>query len=131
MNTKIMKELMSVYGTHASKSTAVKKWAGCFQSGKESVGNDARAGRPATACNVHNVEKVKREIEDCQKIIRYVPDRTNISRASVHKILQQNLKMKKVCSMLVFNVLTPEQKKERFFIAETLLERLRGRSDAS
>ncbi len=29
-NSKFMKELTSVYGTHALKSTAVKKWVGRF-----------------------------------------------------------------------------------------------------
>ncbi len=40
-NVEIIKELTSVYGTHALKRTEVKKWAGCFQSESESVGNDA------------------------------------------------------------------------------------------
>ncbi len=56
-----MKELTSVYGMHVLKNTAVKKWVGHFQSGRESVDYDVRAGRPATACNVRNIEKVKRE----------------------------------------------------------------------
>ncbi len=73
-NTEIMKEQTSVYGTHALKSTAVKKWVGCFWSGRELLGNDTQAGWPATACNVHNVEKVKREIKDRQKTIRDVAD---------------------------------------------------------
>ncbi len=58
-NTKIMKELTSVYGTQALKSTAVKKWVGRFQSGTELVDDNARAGRPCTVCNKRSVEKVK------------------------------------------------------------------------
>ncbi len=99
MNAKIMKELMTVYGTHVLKSTAVKKWAGCFWSGRESVCNDAWAGQPATACNMRNIEKVNWEIEkDRQKIIRDVANSTDILRTSIHKILRQNLEMEKVCS---------------------------------
>ncbi len=117
-----MKELTSVYGTHTLKSTAVKKLVGHFRSGRESVGDNARASRLATACNACNVEKVKQEIEkDCRKTIRDVADSTDISCTSVHKILQQNLEMKKVCSKLVLKVLMPEQKKEQVFIAETFL----------
>ncbi len=62
-NAEIMKELTSVYGTHVLKSTPVKKWAGLFQSRRESVGDDARAGQPSTACNERNTEKVKQEIK--------------------------------------------------------------------
>ncbi len=106
-NTEIMKELTSVYGMHALKSTTVKKWAGRFQSGRELVCEDVRAGQPAIVCNV---EKVKREIEDCQKTIRDVTDSTDISRTSMHKILLQNLEM--VCLKLVLKVLMPELRKE-------------------
>ncbi len=117
-----MNELTSVYGTHVLKSTAVKKWAGCFQSGRELVDDDARAGWPATACNVRNVEKVNQEIERGRwKTIRDVADSIDISCKSVHKILRQNLGMKKVCSKLVLKVLTQEQEKERVFMAETFL----------
>ncbi len=54
-------------------------------------------------------------------MIRDVTDTTDISRTSVHKILRQNLVIKRVCSKLVLKVLMPEQKKERVFMAETFL----------
>ncbi len=121
-NNEIMKELTSVYGTHVLKSTVVKKWAGRFQSGRESVGNNAQAGRLATKCNTHNIEKVKREIgKDCRKMIRDVTDSADISRTSAHKILRQNLEIEKLCSKLVLKVLTPKQKKEQVFAAEMFL----------
>ncbi len=61
-----MKELTSVYGAHALRRPVVKKRVGRFQSTKESVGDEARAGWPATACNARNNEKVKWEItKDC------------------------------------------------------------------
>ncbi len=108
--------------THTLKSTAVKKWVGRFRSGRELMSDDAWAGRLATACNVHNVEKVKREIKkDRQKMIRDVADSTNITRMRAHKILRQNLEMKKVCSKLFLKVLMLEQKEEQVFIAETFL----------
>ncbi len=117
-----MKEPTSVYGTHVLKSTAVKKRVCHFWSGRELMGDDARAGWLATAGNVCNVEKLKWEMKkDHWKVIRDVIDSTNISRMSVHKILRQNLKKKKVCLKLVLRVLTLEQKKERVFIAETFL----------
>ncbi len=117
-----MKELTRVYGTHALKSTAVKKWAGHFHSGRESVGNDARAGWLTTVLNARNVEKVKREIEkDRWKTIRDGTDSTDISPMKVHKILRQNLEMKKVWSKMILKVLTIEQKKERVFVAQMFL----------
>ncbi len=48
-------------------------------------------------------------------------DSTDTSWRSVHKILQQNLELKKECSKLVLKVLIPE-KKERVFFAETFLK---------
>ncbi len=111
-NAEIIKELTSAYGTHVVKSTAMKKWAGFFQSERESVCNDARANQPSTVCNTRNVEKAKQEIKKNHRtMIRDVADSINISHTSVHKILLQNLGMK-VCSKLVLKVLTPEQKKE-------------------
>ncbi len=72
-------------------------------------------------CNARNVEKVKPKIEDHRKMLRDVTNSTDISRTSVRKILQRNLKMKKGCSKLVLKVLTPEKKKEQVFIAEIFL----------
>ncbi len=42
-NAEIMKEL-SAYGLYVLKITAVKMLVGRFQSGRESVGDNARAG---------------------------------------------------------------------------------------
>ncbi len=71
----------------------------------------------------HRVQKVKWEIEkDCRKMIRNVADNDHILRTSVHKILRQNLEMKKVRSKMVLKVLTLEQKRGRVFIAETFLQ---------
>ncbi len=99
-----MKEIISVYSTHMSKSTAVKKCAGHFQSGREPLGDNVKVGRPATVCNMRNVEKVKREIEkDRRKLSRDVANRTNILCCiSVHKILRQNLEVEKVSSINMF-----------------------------
>ncbi len=83
------------------------------------MGDDARTGQLATACNA---EKMKQEIaKDCQNMICDVADSTDNSCMNAHKILRQNLKMKKVCSKLVLKVMMLEQKKERIFIAETFL----------
>ncbi len=69
-----------------------------------------------------NVEKVKLEIEKyCRNMIRDVADSADILCTRVHKILQERLAMKKLCSKLVFKVLTPKKKKERVFIAKTFL----------
>ncbi len=54
-------------------------------------------------------------------MIRDVVNNTDISCTSVHKIVGQNLEMKKVCSKLVLNVLMLERKKEQVFIAEMFL----------
>ncbi len=95
-NAEIVTELTSVYSTHVLKSTAMKKWVDCIQSGRQLMGDDARAECLATT---YNVQKVKREIEKgCRKMIRDVAKNTDILCTSVHKILQQNLEMKKVCS---------------------------------
>ncbi len=54
-------------------------------------------------------------------MIRDVINSTDTLRTSVHKMLQQNLEMKKMRSKLVLNVKMPEWKKERVFIAEMFL----------
>ncbi len=56
-------------------------------------------------------------------MIRDVADITDISCKCVHKILCQNMEMKKVCSKLGWKVLTPEQMKERVLIAEMFCSR--------
>ncbi len=54
-------------------------------------------------------------------MIRDVADSTDILCTSVHKILLQNLEMKKVCLKQVLRVLMSEQKKERVFIVQMFL----------
>ncbi len=61
-----------MYGTHMLKSTAVKNWAAHFWSGRESVGDDAQAGWPATTWKKCN-EKLRRTAENWSEMSLTVP----------------------------------------------------------
>ncbi|XP_067136330.1 protein GVQW3-like [Centruroides vittatus] len=54
----IKADMDEVLGESAPSYTTVKKWTALFKSGRESVEDDPRSGRPSTAVTEENIDKV-------------------------------------------------------------------------
>ncbi|XP_067130023.1 protein GVQW3-like [Centruroides vittatus] len=112
-----------VLGEFAPSYTTVKKQTALFKSGRESVEDDSRSGRPSTAVTEENIDKVHdlvladRRLKTCE-----IAETTGISVDRVHHILTENLGMTKVSVRRVPRLLTAEQKRVRTLMSKECLD---------
>ncbi|KYN37246.1 Histone-lysine N-methyltransferase SETMAR [Trachymyrmex septentrionalis] len=99
--TNIKAELDSTLEESAPSFTTVKYWVAEFKRGRTSCEDEHRSGRP------------KMVLGDRRLKVRELADMVNISKSAVHRILAENLEMRKLCARWVPRLLTIEQKQRR------------------
>jgi len=89
--------LHQVYGDTSLKKTAVYDWFSRFKNGKETLEDDQRIGRPSTSRTEEMIEKVRQLIQcDPRMTIVELEQEVGISHGSIHAILSNDLKMRRV-----------------------------------
>jgi len=80
----------------------VFKWQKAFKEGREIVEDDPRSGRPVSSTNDQNVEVVRAVMaKDRRLSVRMIAEETGFDKNAVHRILTDNLHMRKICAKLV------------------------------
>jgi [histone H3]-lysine36 N-dimethyltransferase SETMAR len=121
----IYNELVVIGGQHAPSRSAVFKWAQRFQSGRTSVEDDPRVGRPSQVNQDELMERVRAAVlADPQSTVDEIAQDVGISHGSCHKILTEDLQFHKICSRWVPHTLTEAQKAIRVQLAQSLLNKL-------
>ena len=82
--------------------------------------DEPRAGRPSTSKTDDIVERVR---SDRRLTLRMMSSDLNLNRFTVHQILTQDLKMRKLCAKMVPKNLTTQQKTNRRDVCVDLLDR--------
>jgi Transposase. len=119
----IFKEMSAVYGEECPTFYTIKRWKKEFRSGRTSLYDDPREGRPTTATEPVVVAKIEKLIlEDRRVTVNFLVREVNISRGSVHKILHDMMHMCKVATRWVPSTLTPSQKQQRVVCAQNILD---------
>lgn len=118
--TEIESELKRVYGESTPSYRTIARWAAEFQRGRESLEDDPRSGRPATAVNPENVARAEAMVKADRRIkLKELEAALGIGRPAVVSILHDHLGLSKLCARWVPRLLTREQKEVR---ASTCLE---------
>ena len=82
-----------------------------FAEGRESATGEERSGRPVTSRTEGNVAKICQIVHGNRRLtVRSIAEQMNIDRATVRKILTEDLGIWKVCVKMVPKELTEEQK---------------------
>ncbi|KAM7298352.1 putative uncharacterized protein FLJ37770 isoform X1 [Ixodes scapularis] len=116
--------LRKAYGDDAMKKSQTFMWHKRFREGRESVNDDDRSGRPSTSQTDDSVQKVRHVLDKDRRLsVRMVADECGIPKTIVHRILTEDLQMRKVCAKMVPKVLTSEMKEERLLKCQELHER--------
>ena len=101
--TNIKVELDSTLGESASLFTTIKYWVAEF-----------KQGRPNEVTTTEMMEKIHKLVLDDRGLkVRELADMVGISKRAVHRILTENLDMRKLCTRWVPRLLTMEQKQRR------------------
>ena len=83
-------------GEHSLSRAQVFRWNKSFLGGREQVEEEPRAGRHSTSKMEDNVERVRSLVRSDRRLtLRMISRELNLNRFTVHKILTQDLDMKK------------------------------------
>ena len=110
--------LQQVYGDTELKKFAVYDWFSLFKNGQEKLEDDQRSGRPSTFRTAEMIEKVRQLIQcDRRMTIVELEQEVGITHGSIHAILSDDLKMRRVSAKFVPRQLTTDQMECRMMVA--------------
>ena len=95
--------------------SSVFEWHKLFCEGREQVEDDQRSERPSTSKSDENLVKMKNLLSSDRRLNeRMICELWNLPKTSVHKIVTENLGMRKVCAKLV-----PTKGVDRWIVRQT------------
>ena len=116
--------LQQVYGDTALNKSAVYDRFSRFKNGQETLEDDQRSGRPSTSRTDEMIEEVRQLIQcDRRMTIVGLEQEVGISHESIHRILSDDLKMRRVSAKFVPRQLTTDQMECRMMVAGDLFEK--------
>ena len=94
--------LKTAFGEQAMGRYQTFQWFSRFKAGRTSTDDDERSGRPVSSLTPEMIERVRQIIdEDRRRTIDEVSMVVGISHGTGHKILTEDLKMRRVVSKFV------------------------------
>jgi len=94
--------LQKVYGEHCMSRARVFKWFQRFKTGRTSIDNEPRSGRPSTAVNEQTIAQVDKLIRGDRRLrVKDIMAVVNIGAHAADKIIHERLRFNKVCARWV------------------------------
>ena len=114
----IHRQISDVYGPNAMSSSKVRKWVRVFKDGRENVHDESRSGRPSVITDdlVNAVDEKGRE-DRRFTISTLTLEYPYVGRSTLHKIVSEKLKFRKLCTCWVPTLLTEKNKLKRMACA--------------
>ena len=115
--------LQQAYGEDCLSRMQCHEWYQCFKSGRTSIKDDPKSGRPSTSMDDDHVEKVLAAI--CQNhrlTVCEVAKEVGICKSLCHLILTDKLKMRHVATKFVPRLLTDAQKENHVTVSQELFD---------
>ena len=118
----IFSALQEACGTYALSYSQVIRWVNEFKNGKVCIQDAHRAGRTVTTKDSYNTEQLIRLLKSDRRITcEEMAQELEMSVGSVHTILRNHLKMRKVSARWVPHCLKSDQAKCRLEVTTHLL----------
>ena len=90
---------------------SVFEWNKRFKEGRESVKDDERCGRSKEVRTPELIDQIKNFMDkDCRVSIETISAQFDVSVGTVHTIIREDLKMRKICAKFISRVLREDQK---------------------
>ncbi|GFX21015.1 histone-lysine N-methyltransferase SETMAR [Trichonephila clavipes] len=126
----IHRQISDVYGPNVMSSSKVRKWVTAFKDGRENVHDEPRSGRPSVITD-DLVNAVDEKIREDRRftISTLASEFPNVGRTTLHKVVSEKLKFRKLCSRWVPSLLTEEHKLKRMACALDFLDRYHKEGD--
>lgn len=121
----VLSELKAVYQQECPSTATIYRWFNYFQSGRTSVVDEERSGRPSEI-DEKITQKLQTIVQNERRITtRELTTRLNVSKGTVHTLLTES-GIRKLCSRFVPRFLTVEMRQRRL---ECCLENLQIRTN--
>ena len=102
---------------------SVFEWHKRFKEGRESVRDDERCGRSKNVRTPELIRQIKNFMDkDCRVSIETISAQFDVSVGTVHTIIREELKMRKICAKFVPRVLREDQKERRCHDSREMVE---------
>ena len=103
--------MKKVYGDDCLSRSCIHEYFTRFQEGRESLEDDERSGRQRYVVNEENAPIVREFIrKEPKSSLKYTESELEISAASIHRILTENVGYIKVCGKILPQTLKPHEK---------------------
>ncbi|GFX95014.1 histone-lysine N-methyltransferase SETMAR [Trichonephila clavipes] len=126
----IHRQISDVYGPNAMSSSKVHKWVRAFKDGRKNVHDEPRSGRPSVITD-DLVKAVDEKIREDRRftISTLALEFPNVGRTTLHKVVSEKLKFRKLCARWVPRLLTEEHKLKIMVCALDFLDRYHKEGD--
>ena len=100
--TETFQMLQQAYGEDRLSRTQCYEWYQRFKSGRTSIEDDPKSGRPSSSTGDDHIEKVRSVIREKRRLtVREVSEEVGICKSSCHTILTEKLNMYRVAAKFV------------------------------
>ncbi|GFU55198.1 protein GVQW3 [Trichonephila clavipes] len=105
--TETFAKLQQAYGDSVLSRAQVFRWFRAFSEGRESTEDEPRSGRPSVSKTAENVARVRDLVRSDRRLtVRMIGEELNLNHTTVHQILTNELKMRKICAKMVLRNLS-------------------------
>ncbi|GFW59069.1 protein GVQW3 [Trichonephila clavipes] len=95
-------KLQQAYGDSVLSRVKVFRWFKAFSEGRESIEDESRSGMPSVSKNAENVVRVRDLVRSDRRLtVRTIGEELNLNHTTIHQILTNELKMRKICAKMV------------------------------
>ena len=102
---------------------SVFEWHKRFKEGRESVRDDERCGRRKKVRTPELIGQIKNFMERDRRVsIETISAQFDVSVGTIHTIILEELKMRKICAKVVSRVLREDQKERRCHDSREMVE---------
>ena len=121
--TETYEKLLTAFGPSCMNQTSVFEWHKKFKEGRESVRDNERYGRNKEVRTPEFIGQIKNFMDtDRRESIDTIGPQFDVSVGTVHTIIHEELKMRKICARFVPRVLREYQKERRCHDSREIVE---------
>ena len=105
--------LQTAFGASCMNRASVFEWHKRFKEGRESVREDKKCGRSKEVNRPELIGQIKNFMDkDCHVSIQTISAQFDVSVGTIHTIIHEELKIRKICAKFVPRMLREDQKKD-------------------
>ena len=115
--------LQTIFGPSCINRAPVFEWHKRFKEGRESVRDDERCGRSKEVRTPELIGQIKNFMDkDCRVSTETIGSQFDVSAGTVHTIIREELKMRKICAKFIPRVLREDPKERRCHDSRKIVE---------